>query len=118
MQASLVHAARKKRRQRVRKRLKGTSQCPRLSIFRSLNHLSLQVIDDEKGVTLAHCSTLQKDFKGAKKSKETAKVVGQRIAEIAIEKGIQRVVFDRGSYKYHGVIAQAAEAAREKGLKF
>ena len=109
---------RKKRILRIRKKLRGTSCRPRLSISKSLNHISVQMIDDEKGITLAGFSTLSKEAKGMKKSKEGARFVGQKIAQFAKQKNIDKVIFDRGRFKYHGLIAELANAARENGLKF
>lgn len=109
---------RKKRVMRVRKKLRGNAEKPRLSVFKSLNHIGVQLIDDEKGVTLASFSTLSKEMKDKKLSKESAKFVGIKIAELAKEKKIGRVVFDRGRYKYHGIIAEVASGARESGIKF
>ncbi|MCB1110136.1 MAG: 50S ribosomal protein L18 [Chlamydiia bacterium] len=112
------NTVRKKRSLRVRKKLRGTAERPRLSVFKSLSHIAVQLIDDEKGVTLASYSTLAKELKGKKKSKEAARVVGEKIAELAQGKKINQVVFDRGRLKYHGIIAELANAAREKGIKF
>lgn len=109
---------RKTRVMRVRKKLRGSAEKPRLSVFKSLNHIGAQLIDDEKGVTLASFSTLTKEMKGKKLSKESAKLVGVKIAELAKGKKIDRVVFDRGRYKYHGLIAEVANGARDKGIKF
>jgi large subunit ribosomal protein L18 len=94
---------------------------PRLSVFRSSQHIYAQVIDDGKGVTLAAASTLEKDVRSGTKSGaniEAAKAVGKRIAERAKEKGVERVVFDRGGYLFHGRVKALADAAREGGLKF
>lgn len=109
---------RKKRVMRVRKNLRGSAVKPRLCIFKSLKHIGGQLIDDEKGVTLASFSTMSKDAKGQKKSKDGARFVGEKLAELAKEKNIQHVVFDRGRFKFHGLVAELANAAREKGLKF
>lgn len=109
---------RKSRKMRVRKKLRGTAEKPRFSVFKSLNHIGVQLIDDENGVTLASFSTLAKEMKGQKLSKESAKLVGVKIAELAKGKKIDRIVFDRGRYKYHGLIAEVANGAREKGIKF
>lgn len=108
----------KKRMQRVRKRLRGCKSKPRLSVFKSLKHIGAQIIDDDAGVTLVSFSTLSKEAKGQKKSKDGARLVGEKLAELAKAKEIDRVVFDRGRFKYHGIIADLANAAREKGLKF
>ena len=109
---------RKKRALRVRKKLIGTATRPRLSVHKTLKHLAVQLIDDERGITLASASTLTKEMNGMKKSKESARLIGEKIAELALEQKIEEVVFDRGRYKYHGVIAVLADAAREKGMKF
>lgn len=109
---------RQKRHLRVRNRVAGTAERPRLNVFRSLAHIYAQVIDDEKGMTLAAASSLDKDFKGKGGNIAAAKAVGAAIAKKALEKGISEVVFDRGGYIYHGRVAALAEAAREGGLKF
>lgn len=112
---------RERRRQRIRKKVFGTSERPRLCIFRSLNHIYAQIIDDTKGHTLVAASTLDKelkDLKGHKGNKEFAKKVGELIAERAIKLGITKVVFDRAGYKYHGCVKALADAARERGLQF
>lgn len=109
---------RKKRAMRVRKKVRGTAVRPRLSIFKSLTHISAQLIDDESGITIASFGTLSKEATVKKKSKEGARFIGEKIAELAKEKNIDRVVFDRGRHKYHGIIAELANAAREKGIKF
>ncbi|MCB1084057.1 MAG: 50S ribosomal protein L18 [Simkania sp.] len=112
------NAVRKSRVMRVRKKLRGDAEKPRFSVFKSLNHICVQLIDDENGITLASYSTLAKEMRGKKLSKESAKLVGEKIAELAKGKKIERVVFDRGRYKYHGLIAEVANSAREKGIKF
>ncbi len=113
--------ARKRRHVRVRKQVFGTAEKPRLNVYRSLNEIYAQVIDDNKGHTLVSASTidseLRKKTKG-KTKKEQAALVGEAIAERAKEKGIKEVVFDRGGYKYIGRVAALADGAREKGLKF
>ena len=113
--------ARKRRHIRVRKNVHGTAEKPRLNVYRSLNDIYVQVIDDNKGHTLASASTidgeLKKKAKGMTK-KEQATLVGQTIAERATKKGIKEVVFDRGGYKYIGRVAALADGAREKGLQF
>ncbi len=109
---------RQKRHLRVRNRVAGTAQRPRLNVFRSLAHIYAQVIDDEKGMTLAAASSLDKDFDGKGGNIAAAKAVGAAIAKKALEKGISEVVFDRGGYIYHGRVKALAEAAREGGLKF
>ena len=113
--------SRKKRHLRVRKNISGTATKPRLNVFRSLNNMYVQVIDDVNGVTLVAASTLDKEVKEAVKyggNIEASKAVGAVIAKRAIEKGIKQVVFDRGGNPYHGVVKALAEAAREAGLKF
>ena len=109
---------RQKRHLRVRNRVSGTAQRPRLNVFRSLAHIYAQVIDDEKGMTLAAASSLDKDFNASGGNIAAAKAVGAAIAKKALEKGISEVVFDRGGYIYHGRVKALAEAAREGGLKF
>ncbi len=106
-----------KRHKRVRAKISGTSARPRLCVYRSLNNIQAQVIDDVKGVTLASASSLEKDF-GYGGNKEAARKVGKLIAERAVAKGISEVVFDRGGYVYHGRVLELAEGAREGGLKF
>jgi large subunit ribosomal protein L18 len=106
---------------RVRKKIKGTPERPRLNVFRSLNHIYAQVIDDTNGNTLVAASTIDESLKGKVKfggNKEAAKEVGKLIATKAIAKGIKKVVFDRGGYLYHGRVKELAEAAREAGLEF
>lgn len=111
-------AERLRRHARVRRKISGTAECPRLCVFRSNNNLYVQVIDDVKGNTLASASTLDKEVKTKHSNKEAAKEVGALIAKRAIEKNIKTVVFDRGGYIYHGVVKELAEAAREGGLEF
>ena len=110
--------ARLKRHARVRSKISGTSECPRLDVFRSAKHIYVQIIDDVNGVTLAAASTVEKDFGAYGGNKEAAKKVGEIIAKRALEKGIENVVFDRGGYIYHGRVKELAEGAREGGLKF
>jgi large subunit ribosomal protein L18 len=112
-------AARQKRHDRIRLRLTGSPDRPRLAVFRSLNHIYAQVIDDSTGRTLAAASSLEKELKdtGQKKTEE-AKVVGRLIAERAKGAGVERVVFDRAGFRYHGRIKSLADAAREAGLEF
>ena len=110
--------ARTARHKRVRAKISGTPQRPRLNVFRSTKHIYAQIIDDVNGVTLASASSLSKDFEGDGGNAEGAKKVGELIAKSAVEKGITEVVFDRGGYLYHGRIQQLAEGAREGGLKF
>ncbi len=112
---------RKVRHKRVRTKVSGTSERPRLSVYRSLSQIYAQVIDDKKGVTLASASTLDKDVKvlcQGKSKSEQAKIVGQTIAKRALEKNISEVVFDRGGYIYIGRVQALADGAREAGLKF
>ena len=110
-----------RRHTRVRKKVSGTAETPRLSVYRSLNHIYVQVIDDVKGVTLCSASTMEKEVKGAVKDvtkTEAAKVVGKKVAERALAKGIKAVVFDRGGYLYTGRVQALADGAREAGLNF
>ena len=110
--------ARLKRHLRIRKKIKGTAQCPRLSVFRSESNIYAQIIDDVAGNTLCSASTVEKGFEGNGGNVEAAKKIGETIAKRALEKGIENVVFDRGGYIYHGRVAALAEGAREGGLKF
>ena len=110
--------ARLHRHKRVRAKVSGTPERPRLNVFRSSNHIYAQLIDDTKGVTLAAASTVEKAFDGYGGNKDAARRVGKMIAERALEKGIDTVVFDRGGYLYHGRVKELAEGAREGGLKF
>lgn len=110
--------ARMKRHQRVRKNISGTAERPRLSVYRSLNHIYAQIIDDTKGTTLVSASSLDKDFEGYGGNIDGAKSVGNLVAKKALEKGIKAVVFDRGGYIYHGRVAALADGAREGGLEF
>ena len=112
------NAMRLKRHVRVRGKVSGTPERPRLNVFRSNANIYAQIIDDVNGVTLVAANTLEKDFEGATGNAEAAKKVGQLIAERAKAKGISEVVFDRGGYVYHGRVAALAEGAREGGLKF
>ncbi len=105
------------RHKRVRKRIFGTAERPRLCVFRSLRHISAQIIDDEIGHTLVSASSLEKGVVGGG-NKQGAEVVGRLIAQRALEKGIKRVVFDRGGYKYAGRVAVLADSARKAGLEF
>ena len=113
--------ARQTRHARIRAALKGTAARPRLYVFRSLQHIYVQVIDDEQGHTLTSASTLEpeiaKKVEGKKKA-EQADLVGATVAERALKAGVKQVVFDRGGYKYHGRVKQLAEAARKAGLEF
>ena len=110
--------ARKKRHLRVRNKISGTPQRPRLNVYRSTTHIYAQVIDDVNAVTLAQASSLDKEFSGNGGNIEGAKKVGELVAKRAMDKGITEVVFDRGGYLYHGRIKELADAAREVGLKF
>ena len=112
------NAQRMKRRIRVRGKISGTPERPRLSVFRSNANIYAQIIDDVNGVTLASASTLDKEFDGAAGNVEAAKKVGKAVAERAKAKGIDTVVFDRSGYIYHGRVAALAEGAREGGLEF
>lgn len=107
-----------RRHARVRGKISGTAERPRLAVYRSNKNISAQIIDDVNGVTLAAASTAEKDFAGVGSNKDAAKKVGQMIAERAKAKGIETVVFDRGGYIYHGRVSELAEGAREGGLKF
>ena len=108
---------RQKRHMRVRGKISGTAECPRLNVFRSNKNIYAQIIDDVAGVTLASASALDKEVSGENKT-EQAQAVGKLVAERAAAKGIKEVVFDRGGYLYHGRVAALAEAARENGLEF
>ena len=112
------NAARLKRHQRVRKNISGTAERPRLNVFRSLNNIYAQIIDDVKGVTLVSASSLDKEFESYGGNVAAAKAVGKAVAEKAVAAGIKSVVFDRGGYLYHGRVAALAEGAREGGLEF
>ncbi len=111
-------AERQRRHKRVRTKINGTAERPRLCVFRSNSNLYVQIIDDDKATTLAQASTLDKEVKTKHANKEAAKEVGALIAKRALEKNIKTVVFDRGGYIYHGVIKELADAAREAGLEF
>ncbi|MDD6980241.1 MAG: 50S ribosomal protein L18 [Clostridia bacterium] len=112
------NAQRLKRHTRVRGKISGTAERPRLAVYRSNAHISAQVIDDAAGVTLASASTYEKSFEGLGSNKEAARAVGKLVAERAKAKGITAVVFDRGGYIYHGRVSELAEGAREGGLEF
>ena len=112
------NAMRLKRHVRVRGKISGTPERPRLNVFRSNANIYAQIIDDVNGVTLVAANTLEKDFEGTTGNIEAAKKVGQIVAQRALEKGINEVVFDRNGYLYHGRVAALAEGAREAGLKF
>ena len=109
---------RAKRHLRIRKKVFGTTERPRLSVYRSDKNIYAQIIDDVNSVTLVSASSLDKDISAKGGNKEGAKAVGELIAKKALENGVSEVVFDRGGYVYHGRIQQLAEAAREAGLKF
>lgn len=110
--------ARLKRHFRVRSKISGTAQRPRLNVFRSAKHIYAQIIDDVKGVTLVSASTLEKSFGAAGGNKEAAHKVGLEVAKKAKAVGITKVVFDRGGYLYHGRVKELAQGAREGGLEF
>ncbi len=110
--------ARAHRHLRVRSKVSGTAETPRLCVFRSAKHIYAQVIDDVTGVTLCAASSMAKGFDGNGGNVEGAKKVGAMIAELCRDKGIEEVVFDRGGYVYHGRVAALADGAREGGLKF
>ncbi len=110
--------ARLKRHKRVRGKISGTAARPRLCVYRSLDNIYAQIIDDEAGVTLASASTAEKTFKEYGGNKAAAREIGKIIAERAVKKNITEVVFDRGGYVYHGRVEELAEGAREGGLKF
>jgi large subunit ribosomal protein L18 len=113
--------ARKRRQRRVRAHVSGTADRPRLNVYRSLSHIYAQVIDDEAGVTLVSASTVDGDLRTemtGKKKTEQAKAVGQAVAKRALAKGLTKVTFDRGGYRYHGRIKALADGAREGGLEF
>ena len=113
--------ARERRRTAIRKRVHGTTERPRLAVFRSLRHMYAQVIDDQTSQTLVSASTLSVEIRtDADKAKkvDAAKLVGKLVAKKCLEKGIDKVVFDRGGFHYHGRITALADAARESGLKF
>ena len=112
------NAQRMKRHIRVRGKISGTPERPRLNVYRSNANIYAQIIDDVNGVTLAAAASNEKDFEGAAGNKEAARKVGKLIAERAKAKGIDTVVFDRGGYIYHGRVAELAEGAREGGLEF
>jgi large subunit ribosomal protein L18 len=121
MKSNAPRLARIRRHARVRSKVEGTTERPRLSVFRSLSHIYAQVIDDTKGVTLASASTVDPEISGkidGKAKKSQAEIVGEAVAKRAMEKGIQQVVFDRGGYQYIGRVQALADAARKAGLKF
>jgi len=114
--------ARKRRHARIRKHLVGTAERPRLAVFRSAKHIYAQVVDDRAGRTLAHASSCEKDLRALRAAATTkcgvAEVVGRRVAQRCLEKGIRQVAFDRGGFLYHGRVAALAQGAREGGLSF
>lgn len=112
-------AQRLRRHKRVRAKISGTAERPRLNVFRSLNHIYAQIIDDKTGVTICSASSLDKDYEGPKAGNiEAAKAVGKLIGKKAADKNIKSCVFDRGGYLYHGRVQALAEGAREAGLEF
>ncbi len=116
-----ARALRKRRHRRVRKKLSGTAERSRLCVFRSLNHVYAQVVDDKLGHTLVSASTLDREIRSevdGKRKTEAAQLVGKLVAERAMKRGITKVAFDRGGYKYHGRVKALAEAARKVGLVF
>ena len=115
------NAVRQKRHQRIRNKISGTASRPRMAVYRSLSNIYVQIIDDSIGHTLAAASTMDKDLAASLEGKtktEAAKIVGEKAAKLALAKGIQEAVFDRGGYIYHGRVQELAEGAREGGLKF
>jgi large subunit ribosomal protein L18 len=117
MLSNSKNESRKKRHRSIRKRIEGNTERPRLSVFRSTRHIYAQVIDDLAQKTLVSTSDVDAE-KGAGKKKDRAKQVGTAIAKLCLEKGIDKVVFDRAGYKYHGRVSALADGAREAGLKF
>ena len=113
-----TRAQRYKRHKRVRGKVSGTPECPRLNVFRSEKNIYAQIIDDVNGVTLCSASAVEKDFEGLGSNKEAARKGGKTVAERARAKGIEKVVFDRGGYIYHGRVQELADGAREGGLVF
>ena len=111
-------AERERRHARVRRKVSGTAECPRLAVCKSNRNIIAQIIDDTKAETLVYVSTLDKEIKTKKANKEAAKEVGALVAKKALDKKIETVVFDRGGFIYHGVVKELAEAAREAGLDF
>lgn len=122
----MINKAKVKKRNRIKKHIRkkifGTSERPRLTVYRSLKHIYAQLVDDTKGHTLAFASTRSKDIReelqNVKSKIERAKIVGKHLAKLAFEKNISKVVFDRSGYKYHGKVKAIAEGAREGGLQF
>lgn len=120
-QQKIKHARQLRRRNHVRRKVRGSTERPRLTVYRSGKHISVQIVDDINGVTLASASSHMKDLKAELKyggNVAAAVVVGKKIAEVAKAKGISLVCFDRGHYRYHGRIKALADAAREGGLQF
>jgi large subunit ribosomal protein L18 len=114
-------SSRIRRKKHIRKSIFGTTERPRMTVFRSTKHIYVQIIDDTEGITIASASTMTKDMKTGVKyggNKAAAAVVGKTIAKIAIDKGISQIVFDRNGYLYHGRVKSLADAAREAGLQF
>jgi large subunit ribosomal protein L18 len=107
-----------KRKVHIRKNLSGTPEKPRMSVFRSNNHMYVQVIDDASGTTLASASTVEAEFKGMRNSVENGAKIGEAIGKRLLDKNIQTVVFDRNGYLYHGIVKSVADGARKAGLKF
>jgi large subunit ribosomal protein L18 len=103
---------------RIRNRVAGTPERPRLAVFRSVNHIYAQIIDDQEGHTIVAAGSTEKDLKGKGGNVDGAKMIGQAVAERAKSKGVTKVVFDRGGYQYHGRVKALADAAREAGLEF
>lgn len=103
---------------RVRKKLRGTEDKPRLTVSRTNRHIYAQLIDDEKAITLAGFGTMSKGSSLKERSKDAARIIGKEIARLAKEKNVHSVVFDRGRYKFHGIVAELANSAREAGLQF
>lgn len=118
MAKSTRNQLRKRRQIRVRSKVVGTSERPRLNVFRSLKHIYAQLINDEQGETLVAASSLELEGNGDLTKAQVAEKVGQIVAERAVDQGIKRVIFDRGGYRYHGRVKALAEAARKTGLEF
>ncbi len=120
-QIKKLHELRDKRKMRTRKKLHGTISKPRLTVMKSNAHIHVQLIDDDKGHTLCNMSTASKECKSkgiTGKCKETARKIGEEIGALAVKMNIKEIVFDRGPYKYHGILAELADGARSAGLKF
>ena len=116
MKKSVTGRARRKKR--IRKKVSGVAERPRLSVFRSTKHIYAQVIDDHSGSTIASSSTLSKAVEAGSSKVDSAKAVGEAVAKACIDKGVETVVFDRNGFRYHGRVRALADAAREAGLKF